>query len=152
MTNPGTLYQQIILRHSRESPHERRIAPPRVEGSGNNPRCGDVVQVAIRVEGGVISEAGFTGEGCALSRASASLLCEAIQGQSVAAALRLAAELRVLLSRSEPSTQGWESLGRLAALSAAADFPARHRCVTLAWSALEEAIRALPSGLDVDRQ
>ena len=135
MSDIEDLYQQIIMRNAREPANAREVAGMRVEAL--NPLCGDEVVVTARVDGQKIAEVGAVAVGCALAKASASLMTLAASGQT-------AAEIRATFARLEALLKGGpdEGLGDLAAFAGVAKFPSRARCVTLAWQALLDAIRA----------
>jgi nitrogen fixation NifU-like protein len=131
------LYQQVLLDHYRSPRHYGRPAGADREAAGFNPLCGDRVKLFLGVEGERIRALGFEGSGCAISTASASLLCEALQGASVEEAHRLAERFHaVVTGEAEPD----DELGKLAALAGVSAFPMRVKCATLAWHALEAAL------------
>jgi nitrogen fixation NifU-like protein len=105
---------------------------------GYNPLCGDQVKVFVRVEDGVVADASFQGNGCAISRASASLMTAAVKGKPVAEAERLFAGFHALLTGdAKPEAAG---VGKLAVLAGVRDYPTRVKCATLAWHALRRAL------------
>jgi nitrogen fixation NifU-like protein len=144
----AALYQRIILEHNAR-PHNHGPLPARThEASAHNPLCGDSVTVRLRLDGGLIAEARFEGEGCALSRASASLLTLAVSGRGPEEALAIAAGLFELLGSSarsappaaERAPADLGRLGDLAALQGVREVRARLRCATLPWEALRAAL------------
>lgn len=139
------LYQRVILEHNAR-PHNLGPLPSAThEASVHNALCGDNVTLRLRVEGDTIAEARFEGDGCALSRASASLLTLAVAGRSRPEAEALAAELDRLLSRGpEHDAADRPRLGDLVSLEGVRDVPARRRCATLPWEALRAALRGPP--------
>lgn len=136
------LYQGTILEHHAH-PHHRGPLPARThEATLHNALCGDEVTVRLRLDGETIVEAWFEGEGCAVSRASASLLTLAVAGRTVTEAEALAAELDTLVVRGpEHAGADREKLGALVALEGVREAPARRRCATLPWEALRAALR-----------
>lgn len=134
MSEVGELYQCIILRHGRHSPYAGTLPPPHLHAQGFNPKCGDEIELFLRVENGVVQEARFVGEGCLLSRASASILCACVPGMRVDEMGSLHAKVRQLLRGEKLASP--DVVGDLPALSAAAAHPARHGCVTMAWEVL----------------
>ena len=111
--------------------------------SGRNPLCGDEVTVYVKVKNDVIEDVSFGGKGCAISKASASLMTNAIKGKSVTEARELYDRFHDLVTASPTQKAGGtqdKALGRLAVLAGVARFPARVKCATLAWHALQNAI------------
>jgi nitrogen fixation NifU-like protein len=135
------LYQKIILEHHAR-PHNRGPLPERThEARLDNALCGDNVTLRLRVDGDRIAAARFEGEGCALSRASASLLTLAVAGRTPAEAEAIGAELERLLARGpEHEAADRALLGDLVSLEGVRDVPARRRCATLPWEALRAAL------------
>src|SRR5262249_11545180 len=133
------LYQRIILDHNRSPRNFRAIAGGRT-AQGHNPLCGDQLTVHVRLEDGVVADARFLGSGCAIARASASLMTESVKGLDFTA-------LRALLSRFERLVTGSaegpaEDLGALTAFAGVRRFPIRAKCALLAWRTLAAAIDA----------
>jgi nitrogen fixation protein NifU and related proteins len=121
------LYQALILEHARR-PHAMPAGAER-RAELDNPFCGDTVTVAVRLDAGRLAEVGWEGEGCALMKASASMMTEAARGLDAAGVAELRARLAAVLA-------GGAGEGDLAAFSGVAANPSRRRCVTLPWEAL----------------
>lgn len=135
------LYQEIILDHNRRPRNYGVLQHPTHRAEGNNPLCGDEVTVFVRLEGEVIRELTFDGQGCAISRASASLMTTKLKGRTLAEARTLMREVHDLLTgpdSTEPSLD--DHLGDLAALAGVRKFAVRVKCATLAWHTLEAAL------------
>ena len=130
------LYNEAILSHARAPRFGSRPAAFDGSAKGDNPMCGDRVTVFVRRDGGVVAEAGFEARGCELTRASADLMCEAVQGHDPAAVRRMAADVDTLARTGTCDACGAE----LRPLSAVHEFPSRVRCVTLPWAALVSAL------------
>ncbi len=140
------LYQEIILEHARHPRHHGPCAGATHGARAENPTCGDEIEVHLRLApDGRIEDATFTGQGCALSQASASLLTTKVRGRPVADALATAGQVHRLFTGTALTAEQLESLGDLQALQGAAQFPQRVKCVTLAWHALQQALAAPPS-------
>jgi nitrogen fixation NifU-like protein len=141
MTSPRDLYQRIILEHNAR-PHNAGPLPARThEARVHNALCGDTVTLRLRLDGGRVAEARFEGDGCALSRASASLLTLAIAGRTPDECARLSAELdRLLTPRTGHEAADRPALGDLVALEGVRDVRSRIRCATLPWEALRAAL------------
>jgi nitrogen fixation NifU-like protein len=143
MSNPNLdeLYQTIILEHSRNPRHYGRI-----EGNeskcveGYNPLCGDQVGACAIVRNEKFETLHCFGQGCAISKASASLMAEILQGQSVARFYELFELLQAALKGDAAAISKLEGLGDLSALAGVRRFPARVKCATLGWQALKEAL------------
>ena len=136
------LYQEIILSHNRSPRNEGRLDPRTGEAEGFNPLCGDQLTVHVREGGdGRLDAVRFTGQGCAISRASASIMTQVVQALPRAEVDRRIAEaLEMLTGREEPEID-LDKLGELAALAGVRQFPARIKCATLAWHALAAALK-----------
>lgn len=149
------LYREVILDHSRRPRNYGNLDGANRSADGFNPLCGDRLQLFLRVEDGVVRGAAFTGEGCAISTASASLLTEMVRGREEAAALRLVEAFRRLASGEDEDDPGngsgdgaaeaagadlGEALGKLGVFAGVRDYPARVKCATLPWHTLRAAI------------
>jgi nitrogen fixation NifU-like protein len=134
------LYQSVILDHSRRPRNFGALGGASAEGSGNNPMCGDAVTVWIRMDGETIADVRFAtpaGVGCAISKASASIMTTAVRGKTRQEAEALFARFHTLVTGTNAATDG---LGSLAAFSGVSRFPIRVKCATLAWHALRSAL------------
>ncbi len=138
-TELDDLYQEVILDHGRRPRNFRRVEGANREAEGLNPLCGDHYTLTLKVEGDRILEAGFEGSGCAISKASASLMTSAVRGMTVGEAEQLFSRFRRLVTEGPESVPAGE-LGKLAALSGVSEFPTRVKCVSLAWHALRSAL------------
>lgn len=139
MSDLEELYQEILLEHGRQPRHKRPLRPEEVHADAENPVCGDRVRLHVEWESDRIARIEFDGQGCVISQASASLMCEACAGLDGAEALR-----RILAFVDAMRGAGsWEALEppELRALSGVRQFPMRIKCATLAWHALERALR-----------
>jgi nitrogen fixation protein NifU and related proteins len=131
------LYQRIILDHNR-NPRNFRPIDGGSSAEGHNPLCGDQLTVHVRVENGVVADASFLGSGCAIARASASLMTECVTGLGVGAARALAARFQQLVT--SPAGSPVEDLGALTVFAGVRRFPVRAKCALLAWQTLDAAI------------
>ncbi len=139
--NLEDLYQEIILSHNKRPRNEGVLDPHSHEAEGYNPLCGDRLRVYVRQAGPLVEAVQFTGEGCAISRASASIMTEAVKGLSGAALdAKIAEVVELLTTKEEPAVDPFE-LGELAALLGVRKFPARVKCATLAWHTLSAALK-----------
>jgi nitrogen fixation NifU-like protein len=134
------LYQDIILRHSRNPLHARRLDPYDAASSGDNPMCGDRCEVRLRFgDHDTLAEIGFEARGCAISMASADLMAETIAGRSKPAARALAAEFTTLVRTGQSASQD-PAIETLRPLSGVSEYPSRVKCATLPWAALVAAL------------
>ncbi len=141
-TPTDELYQQTILDHNRNPRQMRRIEHPTHSAQGLNPVCGDAYTVYLSVTDGIIREATFEGHGCAISKASASMMCQALAGRTVAEAADLfqAFHALVLGKADAPACE----LGKLKVFSGVWKYPARVKCAALCWHALHSALEGKP--------
>lgn len=133
------LYQEVIFDHYRKPRNYHALAGANHIAHGHNRLCGDKLTVYLHVDGDLITDLSFEGEGCAISTASASLMTEALKGQSLDAAHRLFASFHRLLTQEEGEAD--PELGKLEVLAGVREFPARVKCATLAWHTVEAALK-----------
>ena len=137
------LYQEVILDHGRKPRNFRRLETPDLNARGDNPMCGDRMELFLGMEGDRIADAAFQGRGCAISMASASLMTETVKGKSPAEAHMLGDSFRNLaMTGTCPDCGGAleEEMDRLQALSGVHEYPSRVKCATLAWHTLNTAL------------
>jgi nitrogen fixation protein NifU and related proteins len=132
------LYREVILDHNRSPRLFGRLDPADTSADGHNPLCGDRLHVSVRLEGDRVSDLRFEGKGCAISVASASMMCEAVKGKDRAAIGHLFDEIHNVLTHHDAPIP--EDLGKLAALAGVRDFPVRVKCASLAWHTLNAAL------------
>jgi nitrogen fixation NifU-like protein len=147
-----TIARELVADHSRRPRHFGVLAGATGSADGFNAGCGDRVRVFVKIDGGVIVDVGFDGQGCAISQASASLMADAVQGATVKHAGELYDKFHHLLTNEGPSearsADDWyvsddgDELGKLRALAGVKKFPIRVKCATLCWHALRAALRA----------
>jgi len=132
------LYREIILDHYRNPRNRGSLEEPSLSGEGDNPLCGDEVKLDLTIQDDRITAVRFLGRGCSISQASASMLTEAIMGLSLDAAEAMFASFKGMMLGSDQVRAN--SLGDLEALQGVRRFPARVKCATLAWNALQQAL------------
>ena len=138
MSDLDELYQSVIIEHDRHPRNFRTLEGPHRSAEGYNPLCGDRVKVMVSVADGVITDLSFQGMGCAISKASASLMTETLRGKTVEEASRIFEGFReALTERREP---GALLPPKLNALRGVTKYPMRVKCATLAWHALKSAL------------
>lgn len=133
------LYQEVVLEHSKRPRNYRVVEGASHEAAGHNPLCGDQLSVTMKLDGDVIRDIGFQGQGCAISKASASLMTGAVKDKTRAEAEALFELVHKLVTEG-PEGVDPEALGKLAVLSGVNEFPARVKCASLAWHTLRAAL------------
>lgn len=134
------LYRRVIMDHYQRPRNRGRLEENAVTIEMNNPTCGDRISLQLRVEDGKITDAKFFGEGCSISQASASMMTEAVKGLSIEEALRVSGLFSAMM-RGEAVDMDQFPLEDIEALQGVAKFPARIKCATLAWKALEKGVK-----------
>jgi nitrogen fixation protein NifU and related proteins len=133
------LYQSVILEHNRSPRNYRVLQDANRRAEGNNPLCGDQLTVWLKLEDDVVRDVAFQGSGCAISRASASLMTGAVKGKTRREVDELFQRFhRLVTGRSSPGEA--ETLGKLAVFSGVSAFPVRVKCASLAWHAVRAAL------------
>ena len=138
MSELRELYQQVILDHNRKPRNFRKLARATRAAAGENPLCGDRVSVEIDLEDGVVRDIAFQGSGCAISRASASLMTADLKGKTAAEAESTFERFHQMLTADEPSDA--DALGKLAVFAGVREFPSRVKCATLPWHTVRAAL------------
>jgi nitrogen fixation NifU-like protein len=135
--NLEALYQETILEHNRRPRNYRALDGAAGHSEGKNPLCGDQIGVWVRLDGDQVAEVSFQGQGCAISKASASLMTAALTGKSRAEAEALFDRFLAMVTGEAPADP---SLGSLKVLSGVSKYPIRVKCATLAWHAMKAAM------------
>ncbi len=144
MEDLNSLYQEIVLDHYKSPRNQGLIQEPDMNAEGFNPFCGDRVVLTAGIDAdGHIKAVGFTGEGCAISQSSASMLSEAIKGLDLEHATELIARFKGMMQGKDVSEEDEESLGDLVVLQGVRQYPIRIKCALLSWSTLQDAIANL---------
>jgi nitrogen fixation protein NifU and related proteins len=136
----GNLYQDVILEHNRNPRNWGELSPPTQRADGRNPMCGDEVSVWLKVEDERVADVSFVGTGCAISKASASMMTQAVKGKTRAEAEAIFAQFHAMVTGHHANPAGDTTLGKLKVFSGVARFPARVKCASLAWHAMKEAL------------
>ena len=134
------LYQEVILDHSKKPRNFRMLERANHKAEGYNPLCGDRITLYLNVEKDVIHDIGFQGSGCAISKASSSMMTEAVKGKTVAEANEVFKNFHTMLSSNSSDQYDKLKLGKLAAFSGVSEFPVRVKCATLAWHTLRSGL------------
>ena len=144
MSELSDLYQEVILDHNRRPRNFRVIDQASRQQEGYNPLCGDRLTLYVTLDGDRISDLAFQGSGCAISKASASLMTETLKGKTVAEARELFEKFHDMVT-SSPDTEA-EDLGKLSVLSGVREYPTRVKCASLAWHTLKAAVSGETDG------
>jgi len=150
MSSLSELYQNVILEHNRSPRNYRVMDDADRKADGHNPLCGDLVTVWVRMDGDVIGDVSFRGAGCAISKASASLMTGAVKGKSREEAEKLFERFHRLVTGTLLPGES-ETLGKLAVFSGVSEFPIRVKCASLSWHTLKAALEGREGGRTVGR-
>lgn len=138
--NLDQLYRSVIMDHYKKPRNKGSLDENSVTIDMNNPTCGDRIHLTLKVEDGVVQAAKFDGEGCSISMSSASMMTELVKGKKIEEALELA-EIFSKMMIGEAYDDDKYDLGDVEALQGVAKFPARIKCATLAWKAMEKGVK-----------
>ncbi len=136
--NLDQLYRTVIMDHYKKPRNKGTLEDGSVTIDMNNPTCGDRIHLTLQVNDGIVENAKFDGEGCSISMASASMMTQAVKGKPVGEALKLSTIFSDMMLGKEYDDS--IDLGDIEALSGVAKFPARIKCATLAWKAMEKGV------------
>jgi nitrogen fixation NifU-like protein len=134
------MYQEVILDHHKQPRNFREIPDANAVGEGHNPLCGDRVTLYLRLDGDRLVDVAFQGSGCAISKASASLMTDAVKGKTKEEATRLFEKFHDMVTAGPGAHPDTEGLGKLAVLQGVTEFPVRVKCAVLAWHTLKSAL------------
>ena len=137
--NLDQLYRRVIMDHYKTPRNKGTIEENSVNIEMNNPTCGDRILLTLQVEDGIVKDAKFDGEGCSISMASASMMTQAVKGQEIDKALKLSGIFSDMMLGKEYDDS--IDLGDIEALQGVSQFPARIKCATLAWKAMEKGVQ-----------
>ena len=136
MSLQDQLYKEAILEHYKRPRNRGELPPPALKAQGVNPSCGDELELFLSVSNGVVENIAFTGEGCAISQASASMLTGAVKGKPLAEVSELGEQFKAMLRGEAPAA----ALGELQALQGVAKLHARIKCAALPWTTLDQLL------------
>ncbi|HSP22851.1 MAG TPA: SUF system NifU family Fe-S cluster assembly protein [Planococcus sp. (in: firmicutes)] len=138
--NLDQLYRRVIMDHYKTPRNKGTLDTNSVNIEMNNPTCGDRILLTLQVEDGIVKDAKFDGEGCSISMASASMMTQAVKGKQVDEALKLSRIFSDMMLGKEHDDS--IDLGDIEALQGVSQFPARIKCATLAWKAMEKGVQS----------
>jgi nitrogen fixation NifU-like protein len=139
--NLDSLYRQVIMDHYKNPRNKGEFEGESLKINMNNPTCGDRIQLQMKVEDGKIADAKFVGEGCSISLSSASMMTQIVKGKTVEDAQALSEIFSAIMQGKEYDEDRFD-LGDIEALQGVCKFPARIKCATLAWKAMEKGLNA----------
>lgn len=149
MSDLGELYQEMILDHNKRPRNFGKLPEANRQAEGYNPLCGDRLTVTLKLENGVISDIGFEGSGCAISKASSSIMTTVVKGKT-------GVEVEGLFKKFHEMVTGKKGipseLGKLAVFSGVSEFPARVKCATLAWHTLKAALEGRDEKVSTEQE
>lgn len=138
--NLDTLYRQVIMDHYKNPRNKGSLEEGNLTIDMNNPTCGDRIHLTLQVEDGIVKNAKFDGEGCSISMSSASMMTQAIKGKDVETAFKMSSIFSNMMQGKDVETDDLD-LGDIEALQGVSKFPARIKCATLAWKAMEKGLK-----------
>ncbi len=141
MSDLRELYQQLIFDHNKKPHNYRKLEGANRQVEGYNPLCGDHLTVYLKMENEVIRDISFQGSGCAISKASASIMTDSLKGKTKAEAEALFDKVHKMLTGERDPTADPQELGKLEVLSGVSEFPVRVKCASLAWHTMHAALR-----------
>jgi nitrogen fixation protein NifU and related proteins len=136
------LYQEVILDHNKRPRNFRVPDPVNRKAEGYNPLCGDKITVFLYIDGDTIKDLGFQGTGCAISKASASMMTDALKGKTLAEANAFFEQFHAMVTAPATSEVKTDALGKLAVLSGVREYPMRVKCASLAWHTMKAAMQS----------
>lgn len=140
MSELSDLYQEVILDHNRRPRNWGSLADATHRADGYNPLCGDKLKLNLRIDADRISAISFEGSGCAISKASASLMTDAVKGHTTIEAMEIFDRVHAMLTTPIGEPVDEDAVGKLAVLAGVREFPTRVKCASLAWHTLKSAI------------
>ena len=138
--NLDQLYRSVIMDHYKNPRNKGSLENDSVTIDMNNPTCGDRIHLTLKISNGIVEDAKFDGEGCSISMSSASMMTQIVKGKELDEALELADIFSKMMLGEEYDTEKYD-LGDVEALHGVAKFPARIKCATLAWKAMEKGVK-----------
>jgi nitrogen fixation NifU-like protein len=140
MSELSELYQQVILDHNKKPRNFRKLESANHTAEGFNPLCGDQLTVYLNLEGDLVTDVGFEGSGCAISKASASMMTQAVKGKSKEQAEKLFKEFHSMVTGELDEETEANSLGNLKIFAGVREFPVRVKCASLPWHTMHAAL------------
>jgi len=140
MSELSDLYQEVILDHNKNPRNFREIPAANFKADGNNPLCGDALRVYVEVQDGKVKDVAFKGSGCAISKASASMMTQTVKGKTKEEAEKMFGEFQRMVTGELDIEADENNLGKLKIFAGVLEFPARVKCASLSWHTLHAAL------------
>lgn len=150
MADLRDLYQEVILEHSKAPRNYRELKTADRKAEGYNPLCGDRFTVYVQMDGDSIRDIGFQGSGCAISKASASMMTQSLKGKTRSEAEDLFKRFHKVVTGQNGANGNHDDLGKLAVFSGVSEFPTRVKCATLAWHTLQAALEGKQEAISTE--
>jgi len=150
MSDLRDLYQDVILEHSKTPRNYRELPAANHKAEGFNPLCGDRFTVYVTLDGDAIRDVSFQGSGCAISKASASMMTQSVKGKTTAEAEKIFERFHEMVTGRAPANQDESQLGKLSVFSGVSEFPVRVKCATLAWHTLHAALEGTQDSVSTE--
>jgi len=144
------LYQEIILEHNRSPRNFGKLEHATHILDGRNPLCGDQYKIYLRVQDGLIEEVSFEGSGCAISKASASVMTTTVKGKTIEEAEDYFKLFHKIVTGELDTEETFDSVGKIAAFAGVAEFPVRVKCASLAWHTMHNALQGYTNEITTD--
>lgn len=141
MSELNDLYQEVILDHNKNPRNFRELETATQTADGNNPLCGDALRVYVEIEDNKVKDVAFKGSGCAISKASASMMTQTVKGKSKEEAETIFHEFQRMVTGELDAETDENNLGKLKIFAGVLEFPARVKCASLSWHTLHAALR-----------
>lgn len=141
MSELSDLYQEVILEHNKNPRNFREIADADQYADGKNPLCGDALRVYVSLDGDTVTDVAFKGSGCAISKASASMMTQTVKGKTKAEAEAIFGEFKAMVTGELDIETQENDLGKLKIFAGVLEFPARVKCASLSWHTLNAALK-----------
>lgn len=140
MENIDDVYNELIMEHSMNSYNKRKIENPTKTEKGHNPSCGDEIELELKLNGNIIEDVAFTGQGCAISQSSTSIMADVLRGKTLDEAKEIIKTFIEMIKRETTDEKELEKLEDAIAFKNVANMPARVKCALLAWHTIEKMI------------
>ena len=150
MSDLEELYQEMVMEHNRRPRNFRRLEGADRTAEGFNPFCGDAIALDISLEGDVIADIGFEGSGCAISRASSSLMTDSVKGKSREETQDIFDAFHRMMTHAPEESSDADILGDLEMLAGVSEFPVRVKCATLSWHTLKAALEGKKNAISTE--
>jgi nitrogen fixation protein NifU and related proteins len=150
MADLRDMYQEVILEHAKSPRNFRALPRPSGKAEGYNPLCGDRCTVFIDTKDGVINDISFEGSGCAISRASASMMTQSLKGKTLEQAEQMFHSFHDLVTGQKNPDSPETDIGKLKVFAGVSEFPARVKCATLAWHTLQAALHGASASVTTE--